>query len=254
MKHVDYYKEYEDYIINDKPIPYGDLLIYPVLWSDIYKFTQSYDVLVLDDAKDSIPDVKVASLTYLEFIILISQEEVEWLNKLINIFCICLHFEESKIMINIDENGKFFFSYGDLKIKDKDFEKIRRIIMYQNIIDYDDTYIDPEVKQEINKYYALKNEGIVSPSLEHKKAILMGMGFSFNQIKEMTYREAQWLIDVENSKWEYFTTKIIRCIPYVESKKIELEHWIYKNKKDKFGEVFTDYDMVKNKYAQAGVQ
>ena len=93
MKTINYYEEYEKYIISNQPIPYKDLFIYPVMWADAYDFLSSYDILDID--KDGTGNVDIISMSYLEFILMLIQEETSmgqrnWADKFVkicNIFC-----------------------------------------------------------------------------------------------------------------------------------------------------------------------
>ena len=59
-------KEYDFYLFYDKPIPYKDLLIYPVTMDKYLDFHFYINCLLLD--KNSIPNPEVISMTYLQFL------------------------------------------------------------------------------------------------------------------------------------------------------------------------------------------
>ena len=75
-------------------------------------------------------------------------------------------------------------------INNKDFEDIKKIILYQNFYKYDDTYINPEIRKAIEKQRKIEMKGYSSPTLEKQKIFVMGKtGFTKDALNNMTYRE-----------------------------------------------------------------
>lgn len=255
---VDYNKVYAKYIYNGEPIPYKDILIYPVMWNDAYEFLQARYIIDMDGFKENSGDKKILKMSYLEFVLVyldsIPEENREdALNHFVSIFRICLRIDINKWNVNV-ENDKYSLAGEGKIITSRDFDIIRKIILYQNIIDYDDSYIDPDVKQALEDYYRISNKDVEPPTFERKKAALMSMGYTHKDLQDITYREGEYLIEMASDKMEYMTDKIIRCIPYVDSKKIEINHWLYKKHKDKFAGAFVDAEGLKAKYAKAGMK
>ena len=58
--------EYINELYYDKPIPYKELLIYPVTMKDYLSFHWLISCLLLD--KNSIPDIDIISMSYLRFL------------------------------------------------------------------------------------------------------------------------------------------------------------------------------------------
>ena len=48
-------------------------------------------------------------------------------------------------------------------ISEKEFDDIKKIILYQNDIDYDDRYVNPDVQKEYEKWCALKSKKVHNP-------------------------------------------------------------------------------------------
>ena len=59
----------------DEPIPYKELLIYPVTMKDYLEFHLAVSCLLID--KNSIPDVNIISMSYLRFLYYQSLENNE---------------------------------------------------------------------------------------------------------------------------------------------------------------------------------
>ena len=58
--------KYEKEFTNDEPVNFKGLMIYPVKMRDYFKYNICSQVLDID--KNSIPDEKVISMSYLDFL------------------------------------------------------------------------------------------------------------------------------------------------------------------------------------------
>lgn len=237
------------YFYFDLPVEYKikdkTLLIYPIIVKDSEIFLSSLSVISID--KNSTDSVEIIQMSYLDFIYKVLFQEQMNISKFLNILKYCLHIENEAIEIGYDVNNKPFLRDKDsnIEIKSKDFENIRRIIMYQNLIHYDDEYINPEIKQMMNEVDAVKNAGIELPSIERRMAIITAhCGISKQEQMNMTYRSHSLLFEEVYGEVEFETT---RPILLYAGKGNEIDHWIYKKKKDKYDGYMTDADT----YAQS---
>lgn len=237
------------YFYFDSPVEYKIkdkiLLIYPIIVKDSEIFLSSLSVISID--KNSTDSVEIIQMSYLDFIYKVLFQEQMNISKFLNILKYCLHIENEAIEIGYDVNNKPFLrdKDSDIEIKSKDFENIRRIIMYQNLIHYDDEYINPEIKQMMNEVDAVKNAGIELPSIERRMAIITAhCGISKQEQMNMTYRSHSLLFEEVYGEVEFETT---RPILLYAGKGNEIDHWIYKKKKDKYDGYMTDADS----YAQS---
>lgn len=140
----------------------------------------------------------------------------------------------------------------------KQFEDIRRIIMYQNILHYDDSYVDADLKKAMQETDELKNKNIVVPSVERKMAIITShCGLSKLDQQKMTYRAHCVLFEEVCGEVEFTT---VRPIALYGGQKID--HWIYKEKKGRFdgyimeagaytGKFGADYNSIPENYTDA---
>lgn len=224
-----YFDKPVDYVINDKI-----LYIHPVLVKDSEIFLSSMSVL--DTDKNSSDSVEIIQMSYLDFIYkVLFQDEIN-ISRFINILRYCLHIENPEI--GYDENQKPFLKDKDtgIVIKSKDFENIRRLILYQNLVHYDDEYINPEAKKAMNELDSLRNANIELPSIERKMAIIMAhCGINKREQMTMTYRSHSLLFEEVYGEVEFETT---RPILLYAGKGNEIEHWIYRKKKSKFDGYF----------------
>ena len=222
----------------DLPAEYkiGDkiLHIYPISVKDSEVFLSSMSVISID--KNATDSVEVIQMSYLDFVYKVLFQDVVNVSKFLNILKYCLHI--NKPFVGYTEQNRPYLRDNEtgLEIKAKDFENIRRIILYQNLIHYDDEYINPEAKKAMDELDALRNANIELPSIERKMAIITAhCGISKQEQMNMTYRSHSLLFEEVYGEVEFATT---RPIMMYAGKGNEIDHWIYKKKKGKFDGYF----------------
>lgn len=244
------------YCAVDEPVPYKGLLIYPWIVKDFYRFGTSYDVLQI--RKNEIPDVHIIQMSYLEFLLSVLCRDRTvydksgmtvgdiYLQKLENILILSFHIKENDINVKYNK-GKYSLIIKDIEISSKEFDEIVKIILFQNIYDYFDAYIDPEFKKAIDEYYSIKNKGIIIPDLEKKITVVTAStGIVKSEILKMTYREFENLFHTVLDMTDYKILKQAESSGMVKFDK-PVEHWVYKKEKNRYEEAFTSYDGLKNK-------
>lgn len=245
----------------DKPVQYklndgNNISIYPVYLPDSALFGHCAELLDID--KNSLPDPKIISMSYLQFLLEYVIVNPSDALKLATILSLCLKWEVHDIQITIESNGRpnLFNSALNIKIKPKEFEDLRRIIMYQNFPHYDDTYINPDAKKAMEDVDRLKNRDFVFPSLERKMAIITShTGVTKAQQMEMTMRSHSILYEEVCGEVEYTTTYTASAISRMFGNKTDINHWIYKKKKNKFDGYFvTDEQYNKSMGGDGNIQ
>ena len=237
------------YFYFDKPVPYNinenqKLFIAPIYVEDFEIFSSSVPVISFE--KDNVPDPKIIQMSYLQFVVevLIPNSE-EARQGLINICKLCLGIDRPGITKN--ELGRICLVDQDtgIVINAKQFDEIRSIIMKQNFINYDDEYINPELKKALQETKELRNKNIEVPTLERKIAIITAhCGLSKKEQLNMTYRSHELLFDEVCGEVKFTT-----CTPAIlfGGKGKEIEDWIFKKKKGKFdGDVISVSDYNKS--------
>ena len=237
---IDFYKK--AYFYFDKPVDYQikDKLIkiYPIAVEDSEVFLSSMNILMVD--KNSSPSVEIIQMSYLEFIYKFLFQDQTNIDRFVNILKYCLHINSP--YIGFDENNKPYLvdKENDILIGSKDFDNIKRLILYQNLIHYDDEYINPELKATMNEIDELRNKGIDSPTIERRIAIITAhCGLSKQEQLKMTYRSHSLLFEEVYGEVEYTT---LRPIALFGGNGDKIDNWIYKKKKDKFDGYITDAD------------
>ena len=242
---IDFYKK--AYFYFDKPVDYQikDKLIkiYPVAVEDSEVFLSSMNILMVD--KNSSPSVEIIQMSYLEFIYKILFQDQTNIDRFVNILKYCLHINSPYIGFNENDKPYLVDKENDILIGPKDFDNIKRLILYQNLIHYDDEYINPEAKKAMDELDALRNANIELPSIERKMAIITAhCGISKQEQMNMTYRSHSLLFEEVYGEVEFETT---RPIWLYAGKGNEIDHWIFKKKKDKFD----GYMTTTESYAQS---
>lgn len=237
---LDFYKK--AYFYFDKPVDYSIkdkmIKIYPITVEDSEVFLSSMNILMVD--KNSSPSVEIIQMSYLEFIYRILFQDQTNIDRFVNILKYCLHINSP--YIGFDENNKPYLvdKENDILIGPKDFENIKRLILYQNLIRYDDEYVNPELKAMMNEIDELKNKGIDSPTIERRIAIITAhCGLSKQEQLKMTYRSHSLLFEEVYGEVEYTT---LRPVALFDGNGDKIDNWIYKKKKDKFDGYVTDAD------------
>ena len=241
------------YFTFDKAVPYkvGDveLQIKPILLTESDIFLASIDILQHD--KNSSPNPEVISMSYLEYMVrIISVSDELFVDKLSNILFYCLgiiawHFElnEHKKIVLCDDTHY-------VQITAKKFDEIRRIILYQNILHYDDAYVNPEFKKMMDEVDAVKSFGKEFPTLERKISIITAhTGLTKEQQKSMTFREHQGVFEEVNGEVDFLATRAL-SLRYGAK---DAEHWIYRNKKEKYDGYITSMGKYKKSFGGDGM-
>lgn len=239
VTNIDFYERF--YFYFDKPVEYaidGKIIkIYPISVEDSEIFLSSISVINVD--KNSIDSVEIIKMPYLSFIYKILFKDYNNKMRLLNLVKYCL--QSDIVDIGFEDKTKPFLKLSNgIKITAKDFDEIRRIILYQNLIHYDDEYVDPEMKKMMAEMDAVKNSGLETPSLERRIAIITAhCGLSKQEQLKMTYRSHSLLFEEVYGEVEFETT---RPIALYAGQGNNIEHWIYRKKKDKYEEYMVSMD------------
>lgn len=243
----------EVYFTFDKSVPYPlkcgkTLYINPVKLEDSVVFMTSYGILDID--KNLSTDVEVIQMSYLKYL----KERVLTADitkqQFVNICLLCLDLkypyldydDKGKVaLINIGHDKETNDPYIDMVITANEFDEIRRIVLYQNLPNFDDEYINPELKANMEEYDMLKAKNIAPPTLERRMAIISShTGLSKEEQLKMSLRYHSLLFGEVAAEVEYNVTKPISMYA---GKGDEIQ-WIFKKAKGKFD----DYIMSKEAY------
>lgn len=117
-------------------------------------------------------------------------------------------------------------------VSQKDFDRMRQIVMYQNLPDYkDDSWVDLEVRkdQEETRVLKAKKNKMGSATLERKMVCLaVKTGFFLEDIYKLSIRKFLMMFSAVDDLINYETARIGLMTGMVSTKE-PLEHWVYKN-------------------------
>lgn len=232
----------ENYFTYDKPVPYQInkneyLYINPVRLEDSWAFLQSANVLKID--KNALNSVEIIQMSYLQFLAQVLLQEKKMLDSFVNILLLCLDFHYPEFIVM---NGKIVLSDKEKQIiiNGKQFDDIRKIILYQNILHYDDEYVNPELKKAMEDMDRLKNKTYELPSLERKMAIISShSGITKAEQMKMSYRSHELLFEEVCGEIEH---NAIYPLVTAFGKTKDYEHYIYKKKKGKYDKYITSVE------------
>lgn len=245
------------YFYFDKPVPYKlsdttHVDITPVSVYDSEVFLSSCDILQID--KNALNSVEIIQMSYLDFLLKVmlpTDKSGLLLDKLSNIFRLCLGMKTWKLKVKEKQKLNIVAPDDSFEITGKQFDDIKRIILYQNVPHYDDTYIDPDLKKMMGEVDRLKSQGISTPNLERRMAIITAhCGVNKQTLMQYTMRSLQLLFEECAGEVEFTT---LRPIMLYAGKAKELEHWIYKKKKDRLDGYVTSVESYNKSMGGDGV-
>lgn len=245
------------YFYFDKPVPYKlsdttHIDITPISVYDSEVFLSSCDILQID--KNALNSVEIIQMSYLDFLLKVmlpTDQSGLMLDKFCNILKLCLGMPDWKIKLNEKKKISILAPDDSFEITGKQFDDIKRIILYQNIPHYDDTYIDPDLKKMMGEVDRLKSQGISTPSLERRMAIITShCGIDKQTLMQYTMRSLQLLFEECAGEVEFTT---LRPIMLYAGKAKELEHWIYKKKKDRLDGYITSVESYNKSMGGDGI-
>lgn len=257
--------EYILYTTYDLPIPYKAekskevLKFYPVTLKDYILFNLYAQAFTFE--KNHIPDKKIISMTNLQYIYHITQEDLE--NPLVvyfdRVLSIALKEDESfkDIETSIrrytyDESGKPQFLIGDTQYKSKDYENIKKIICEQNMVELPDENMSKEVRDSLEKAREYKRRlSKTKPATleEYIISLSLATGWSIEYIYDMSIRKFITAIQRMDNLIHYKIYLAASMSGMVEFKdKSFIKHWLTSlEEEDKYKDVAVDYEEIQKK-------
>jgi len=257
------------YTIFDKPVPYKKLKIYPAIVKDYNEFNLYSICLAIE--KNSIPIPEIISMTELEFIYYTSSLSEDsqmffpyliFFDRLLNLLLRKEDFEneeegfediaKSLLRYKYDDKGKPIFIIDDMSYNSADFEKIKEIVVEQNLIELPDENISKEVRDSLEaaRKYKMKLQREEPASFEdYVISLAVVTGWSLEYIYNMTIRKFTKSIQRYDNLLHYNIFLSASMSGMVEFKdKSFIKHWLTNlDKKDKYADVSVDYDALQRK-------
>lgn len=131
-------------------------------------------------------------------------------------------------------------------INKKDYDRLRQIVLFQNYPEYrDDSWVDAAVKQDYDERMKIKhNQNKLGASVERKIVCLsIATNYTFEQIYNMSIRKFTMALNIVDDLINYKIMKTAAMSGFVSLPKGQtIEHWIYKEEKDMYGDSYKSKD------------
>jgi hypothetical protein len=271
MTDIDKYYKYNCF---DLPIPYKQLLFYPVRMTEYPDFLGYSQCLTLD--KNSVPDVRVISMSYWDYLCFVSTNEhplYVWFRDLLRI---CL--KNPELEMNIDNDGKNYYfeldvgekyfdkdengiEVGEEKRKyirffNQDFEFIKEIIVSQNDVDMPDFTISKELRDEMDRQREFRKKiSNTKPCDLEDLLVCISTATSIDPEKlyQMTIRKFNKMVRRVGEYTDYKIYKTAAMSGMVSFKDKNFPpHWMRELEKDKFDGLAMEFDSLKNQISADG--
>lgn len=245
--------EYDIYLFYDRPVPYKELLIYPVTMDKYMDFHLYVNCLLLD--KNSIADINIISMTYLRFLYhMASESKIPYLYMFKELLKMVLHIDDDNAFYFklTDDGKKAVFGINGVQYNSDDLDKITDIIFMQNGIEHIDETIQKEVRDAMEKaeVYKMQQNAYKMCSLEDQMiCVLISTSMRLEDIYKLTIRKFSKILARVDHKLHYEIYLSAQMSGMVEFKdKDKLKHWMSDlTKEDKYSDVKVDADEMHQK-------
>lgn len=236
----------------DEPIIYKELSIYPVTMKEYLEFHWLVGCLLID--KNSIPDAKVISMSYLRFLYYNAAEKNEpYIYMIKMLLCMVLHLDfNEEIGFYINDKDKAFFKIKDVEYNATDFDNIVNIIFEQNCITPIDETIQKEVRDALEKaeQYKMQQTKQKMCSLEEQMiCVLISTSLKMEDIYDLTIRKFEKILQRVDAKLHYqiyLSASMSGMVKFNDESFIK--HWMNDlSKDDKYADVKVDMEEMRNK-------
>ena len=236
----------------DEPISYKELNIYPVTMRNYLEFHWLVNCLLVD--KNSIPDARVISMTYLRFLYFMAEaEDMPYIYMIKKLLCMVLHFDFKEDMkFYVDDKDRAFFKIKNVEYNASDFDAIAKIIMEQNCIKPIDETIQKEIRDALDKAeeYKMKQNHRKMCSLEEQMVcVLISTSLKLKDIYELTIRKFEKILERVDAKMHYeiYLSASMSGFATFEDKNA-IKHWMCDlTKEDEYEDVKVDMDAIHKK-------
>lgn len=251
--------KYEYWTSFDRPIPYKELLFYPVKMDNYLQLTLFSGCLTID--KDSIPDIDIISMTYLEYIYHLHFVKREISKDHNNLSFMTLMNGLLRLSLMLDENEDILYDYDNkkprIKIMEKfyysdDFDVMKDILCEQNSLVLPDYSVQKEIRDRIDEERILKAkwEGRKIGSLEDQLICAMIVtSSSLEEVKNLTVRKFFKILQRADHKLHYEIYLAASMSGFVKIDKGAIKHWMSDlEKEDQYEDDKIDIESYKGKF------
>ena len=221
------YSKYELSYIYDEPIKYKNLIIYPATVKDYIKFYFFSECLTLD--KNSISDVKIISMTYLDYLYSVDTVENQYVAFLDALLRLVIRKPNAEIRYGRNQKNKPIFIVDGDEYNSSDFEEIRQIICEYNMVELPDETIQKEIRDNMKKAQELrsKSSGKMASLEDQIVCVMISSNLNLEQIYGLSIRKFSKILERADAKLHYEIYLSASMSGMVEFKdKSFIKHWM----------------------------
>jgi len=232
----------------DNPISFTDeILFYSATMKDYYQFYYCAEVLLID--KDSVPDIEVISMAYLDYLFKLSQEDSLVAARLYFLLSLVTKTNAEDIKLGVQDE-EIILKIGKSVFNSSDFDKMKEIICEQNLLRVADTTIAKELRDLMSeaKRYKQKISGEKPATLEDQVVcVMISTALTLEEIENLSIRKFIKILERVDHKLHYEIYLSAHMSGFADLKdKSILKHWMANLDKDRFDDVKISLDEVKN--------
>lgn len=234
----------------DLPIQYKTLSVYPVTMKDYHKLNYFSQSILLE--KNSIPDVKIISMSYLEFMYMQTNQKTPYAYLFRELLALCLRVDVEEIVVKFEEEtNKPIFVVSGEKYYSEDFEELKLIIAEQNLLEIPNEMIQKEIRDKMEEARKLKEKmsgNSKTGSLEDLVvSVVISTSLRIEDIYGMTVRKFTKVLQRLDHKMHYeiFTSASLSGLVKFKEKDF-IRHWLADLSKGDLDDVTVGYDEIKS--------
>lgn len=236
----------------DNPIKLGELLLHPVLLKDYYTFMMYSEILMIK--KDRIPDAKIISMSYMEYLcsLLLEENELKLEEKtrtiqLLGLFNLILREKVTNFGIKKDKFDRLIFYINDFEFTHKLFDDFKDIVLLQNLPLYRSMDLNPILEEELKRADEIRNGNSKSVSFEKRMvSACVNTGMSLEDVENMTLRKFILLENMKEKEIMYCIQTSASMSGFVKFNSNVL-HYLQENNNDPLEGKLIGYESLKTK-------
>ena len=240
---------YKKSLTFDLPIEYNGLIFTPVKVEDYDNFNICVSCLLQD--KDSVPDVDIIKMSYLDYLFYLSttKDNSYILDLLIFLIEMCTGVSTDEIRFYINDKNEHILIINGKEFDKNKFMYMREIICHQNDVDLSMFDLDPRVRYEIKRTILLqsKNNMLDMATLEEQIICVMIITrMSIEDISKLSIRKFNKIINRTDLLMNYVINNIGIMSGNIASNS-KIMHWLNTLEKNKLDKLTTSYEEVQSK-------
>jgi hypothetical protein len=221
------FSKYETFYMYDEPVQYKKLLIYPALVRDYLNFYYFSDCFTLD--KNSVNDVKIISMSYLEYMYQESSDETPYVAFFDAILKLVTRKKDLQTVYGRNKKNKPIFFIDGEEYNSSDFEELKKIICEYNSVELPDENIQKEIRDNMKKARELKNRnsGKMASLEDQIICVLISSNLSLKDIYNLPIRKFIKILERVDATLHYKIYLAASMSGMVEFKdKSFIKHWM----------------------------